>query len=129
MKHVAEWLQATVQPADMRRSPKSIFPCGICNKKYSQPQGVIRHQREVHEGKRLCPNCDDFTWSRPYQLTKHFKEQHPHSNLDPILCDVTRRRREDSMNKKRLRQQQASPAIECDRRSHGKPYRNPYRVH
>jgi hypothetical protein len=121
MKHAAEPLQATVQPADMRRSPKSIFSCDMCNKKYSQPQGVIRHRREVHEEKRLCPNCDDFTWSRPYQLAKHFKEQHPHSKLDAILCDVTRRRREDSMNKKRLRQQQASPAIECDRRSHGKP--------
>ena len=43
-------------------------------------------------------------------------------DLGATLYEATRRRREATMNKKYLRQQQAPPpAIERDRRSHGKP--------
>jgi hypothetical protein len=49
-------------------------------------------------------------------------EQHPGINLDETLCEATRCRREATMNRKPLRQQQASPpAIECNLRSHGEP--------
>jgi hypothetical protein len=97
------------------------FPCDKCAKKYTKLQGVTRHQREAHEIS-LCPICNDFRWKRRHQLTKHLKEQHPDINLDATLCEVTSCRREATMNKKHLQQQQASPpATECDQRSHGEP--------
>jgi hypothetical protein len=99
----------------MHGTPKSLFSCDKCNKQYAQPQGVTRHQREVHEI-NLCPICNDFRWGRRYQLQKHLRERHPAINLDETLCEATRCRREAAMNKKHSRQQQASsPAIE----SHG----------
>lgn len=117
-KRAAVPLQVTVQPAEMHRTPKGIFPCFLCDKQYTQPQGVLRHQREQHGKKSLCPNCNDFRWNRRYQLAKHLKERHPGIDLDATLDNVTKCRREAAMNKKHLRQQQASPA-ECDRMSHG----------
>jgi Zinc finger, C2H2 type len=119
-KHAAVPSQTTLQPADMHGTPKSLFPCDKCDKQYTQPQGVTRHQREAHEVS-LCPICNDFRWSRRYQLTEHLKVRHPDINLDATLYEVTSCRREATMNKKHLQQQQASPAIECDRRSHGEP--------
>lgn len=117
-KHATVPSQATIQPTDIHGTPKRLFPCDKCNKQYAQPQGVTRHQREAHEI-TLCMICNDFKWSRRYQLAKHLKERHPGINLDATLCEVTSCRREATMNKKQLRQQQAPPAIECDRRSHG----------
>jgi hypothetical protein len=120
-KHTVVPSQATVQPADMHGTPKSLFSCDKCNKQYAQPQGVTRHQREVHEI-NLCPICNDFRWGRRYQLEKHLRERHPGINLDETLCKATRCRREAAMNKKYSRQQQASPpAIECGLRSPGEP--------
>lgn len=112
--------RATVQPADMHRGPKGIYPCDTCGKKYTQQQGVTRHQRDEHR-KSLCPICNRFIWSRRYQLTKHLKQQHPDIILDKTLRDVTRYRREAAMNKRRLQKRQASPAVECDRRRHSDP--------
>ena len=103
--------QATVKPADMHGIPKSLFSCDKCDKQYAQSHGVIRHQREAHEI-NLCLICKDFKWGRRYQLKKHLKERHPSVNLYETLCEATRcRHRESTMNKKSLRQQQASPAI------------------
>jgi hypothetical protein len=119
-KRAAVPSQATVQPADVQGTSKSLFPCDKCNKQYSQPQGVTRHQREAHEITSLCPICNNFRWSRRYQLTKHLKGQHPDINLDTTLFEATRCRREATKKENHLRQQQASPpAIERDRRSHG----------
>ena len=121
-KHAAVSLQATVPPTDVHGTPKSLFPCGKCDKQYAQPQGVARHQREAHGKKSLCPNCNDFRWSRRHELTKHLKEQHPDVNLDATLCKATRYRREAAMNKKYLRRQQISPpSIVYTRRSHDNP--------
>lgn len=124
-KHSAVPLQTTVQPVDMpdavTGAPKTLHPCNKCDKQYAQPQGLTRHEREAHEIS-WCLICDDFRWSRRYQLTKHLKEQHPDVDIGATLYEATRRRREATMNKKYLRQQQASPpAIERNRRSHGKP--------
>ena len=114
--------RATVQPADMHRSSKGIYPCDICGKKYAQRRGVTRHQRDKHR-KSLCPisSCKDFIWSRRYHLTKHLREQHPNIDLDAALSKVTRHRRDAAMNKSHLQQRQASPDVECDRRRHGGP--------
>jgi hypothetical protein len=120
-KHAGVPSQATVQPADIQGTSKSLFPCDKCNKQYTQPQGVTRHQREAHKIS-LCPICNNFRWSRPYQLTKDIKGQHPDINLDATLFEATRCRRKATKKKRHLRQQQASPpAIERDRRSHGEP--------
>jgi hypothetical protein len=111
----------TVRPGDMHKKLKRIFPCDECDKKYTQRQGVTRHQRESHGKKNLCPNCNDFRWNRRYQLTKHLKDQHPGIDLKVTLYEATRCRREATMNRRHLRQQQASPTVECDRRSYGEP--------
>jgi hypothetical protein len=111
----------TVRPADMHENPKRIFPCDECDNHYTQRQGVTRHQREAHGKKNLCPNCNDFTWIRRYQLTKHLKEKHPGIDLNETLNEVTRWRRQTTKNRKHLRQQQAPPTTECDRKSHNEP--------
>ena len=126
MKQAAVPSQATVQPANVHKTPKSLFPCDKCDKQYAQPQGVTRHQRKSHGEKSACPNCNDFRWSRRHQLTKHLKEQHPDINLDATLYEATRCRREATMNNKHLRQQQASPpAIVRGGGSHGEPLPRP----
>jgi hypothetical protein len=102
----------------MQGTSKSLFSCNKCDKQYTQPQGVTRHQREAHEIS-LCPICNNFRWSRRYQLTKHLKGKHPDINLDATLFKATRCRRKATKKKRRPQQQQASPpAIERDRRSH-----------
>ena len=112
----------TVRPADMHIRAERIYSCNECERKYTQRQGVTRHQREAHGKKNLCPmGCNDFRWIRRYHLEKHLKEQHLGIDLEPILLEATRRCREATLNRKHLRQQQASHTIECDRKSHGKP--------
>lgn len=119
-KHSTIPSQVTVRLVDMHGAPKSLFPCDKCDKKYTQPQGVTRHQRERHEI-NLCPICNNFRWGRRYQLMKHLEKRHPGIDVDATLEGAGRCRRGATMNK-RLQQQQASPpAFECDQRSHGEP--------
>jgi hypothetical protein len=119
--------QTTVQHGGKDETQKCElkYSCDECDQKYVQPQGVKRHQREKHGEKSFCPNCNDFRWNRPYQLKKHLKEKHPEIDLEATLGNVTKCRREASMNKKHSWQQQASPTIECDRSGHGEPPRSP----
>ena len=83
--------------------------CNICGKDYKQGQGVARHQRDEHEIS-LCLICNDFRWSRPYQLAKHLKKQHPGIHLSPAQrAEITRCRRKDTIRKTHLQKLQASP--------------------
>lgn len=92
------------------RTSQERLRCNICGRDYKHPQSVVRHQRDEHEI-ILCPICNNFKWSRPYQLKKHFKEQHPDTHLSPAQrAYITKCRRRDTMIKNCLqRQQQTSP--------------------
>ncbi|KAI0296865.1 hypothetical protein BC826DRAFT_188278 [Russula brevipes] len=60
----------------IRRTPKR-YSCNICGKRYAQPQGVRRHQRETHRA-NLCMYCCAFKWGRPYRYKAHLEKEHPH---------------------------------------------------
>ncbi|KAI0255254.1 hypothetical protein BJV78DRAFT_1279449 [Lactifluus subvellereus] len=68
------------------------YSCKDCGKEYTQPQGLSRHRREMHE-RRPCIYCLDFKWGRRYMLRKHIKEQHPELNTDAALNEATGTRR------------------------------------
>ena len=91
-------------------SPKR-FPCNICGLDFAQTQGVTRHQRRAHQPSSLCWICNEFRWSRPYQLTDHLKSQHPDIHLPPsLLTAVTKRRRRATLTRSRfVRRQQTLP--------------------
>ena len=76
-------LQSCRRPSGLRGGLKGPYSCNICGKRYSQPQGVRRHQREMH-GARLCNYCHDFEWGRPYRLREHLQKWHP--DVDPIAA-------------------------------------------
>lgn len=75
-----------------RRAPMGRYPCNVCGKRYLQPQGLKRHQREAH-GASLCIYCRDFRWGRPYLLRGHLKKRHPDVNIDAALAEATRTHR------------------------------------
>jgi len=74
------------------RTPMGRYSCNLCGKRFSQPQGIKRHQRETHEA-RLCMYCRDFRWGRPYLLRGHLKKRHPDVNIDAALEEAMRMRR------------------------------------
>ena len=76
----------------IRRAPMGRYSCNLCGKRYTQPQGIKRHQRETHEAS-LCMYCRDFKWGRPYLLRGHLKKRHPDVNIDTALEEATRTRR------------------------------------
>jgi hypothetical protein len=63
-----------------RQASKRRYSCNICGKEYAQPQGVTRHQREMHKA-RLCIYCREFRWGRLYLFREHLARQHP--DVDP----------------------------------------------
>ena len=119
-KHAAAPPQVTVRLVDMHGTPKTLFPCDKCNKKYTQPQGVTRHHRERHEI-NLCPICNDFRWGRRYQLIKHIEKRHPGIDIDATLEGAAMFRRGATMDKKLQQKQASPPAFEFDQRSHDEP--------
>lgn len=76
-----------------RRAPMGRYSCNVCGNRYSQLQGIKRHQREAHEASQ-CMYCRDFRWGRPYLLRGHLKKRHPEVNIDAALEEAmgTRRR-------------------------------------
>ena len=69
------------------------YSCQDCGKGYTQPQGLTRHRREMHE-RRSCIYCLDFEWGRRYRLRKHLETQHPELNTDAALDEATGTRRD-----------------------------------
>jgi len=86
--------QSSRPPADIttRLAPMGRYSCNVCGKRFSQPQGTKRHQRETH-GASPCMYCGDFKWGRPYLLRDHLKKRHPDVNIDAALEEATRTRR------------------------------------
>lgn len=74
------------------RAPMGRYPCNLCGKRYFQPQGLKRHQRESHGASR-CMYCRGFKWGRPYLLRDHLKKRHPEVNIDAALEEATRTHR------------------------------------
>ena len=101
------------KPNGKRKFPtiQQRYSCNICGLDFAQTQGVTRHQRKAHQRGSLCRICNDFRWSRPYQLTNHLKSQHPDIHLPPaLLTEVTKRRRRATLTRSHhIRRQQASP--------------------
>jgi hypothetical protein len=75
-----------------RRVPMGRYSCNLCGNRYSQPQGIKRHQREAHEASQ-CMYCRDFRWGRPYLLRGHLKKRHPEVNTDAALEEAMGMRR------------------------------------
>ncbi|KAI0255249.1 hypothetical protein BJV78DRAFT_754161 [Lactifluus subvellereus] len=78
-------------PASSGRSPSArealerSYSCEKCDKEFTQPQGLNRHRREIHEPK-TCTFCGAFKWGRRYLLKEHLKKKHPELNTDSALA-------------------------------------------
>ena len=70
-----------------RQALKGSYPCGKCDKEFSQPQGLSRHRREIHEP-RVCNICGAFKWGRRYLLREHLKKMHPEYDTDLALDEA-----------------------------------------
>lgn len=109
--------QSCRRPNGIRGGLKGTYSCSICGKRYSQPQGVRRHQREMHEA-RLCIYCGDFEWGRPYRFREHLQKWHPDVDPDAALEEATGTRHKETMTMRHLPQEQVSSLpLECDQRS------------
>lgn len=73
-------------PNAPRRTPQNYW-CETCGTGFTQRQVLLRHRKDVHDLRQLCPHCGDFKWSpgRKYTLRKHFKEEHPGVALPEFL--------------------------------------------
>jgi hypothetical protein len=89
---------------------KCPYSCDICGKRYSQPQGVGRHRREVHEA-RPCVYCHDYEWGRPYLYRRHMQRRHPDIGPDPTLQQTTGTRHNATMDTQLRRPTSTPPAI------------------
>jgi len=109
--------QSCRRPNGIRGGLKGTYSCNICGKKYSQPQGVRRHQREMHEA-RLCIYCRDFEWGRPYRLREHLQKWHPDVDPGAALEEATGTRHKETMTMTHLPQERVSSlTLEYDQRS------------
>ena len=71
-----------------RTAPDRPYSCKACGKRYAQPQGVRRHQRETHKA-RLCKYCLTFEWGRPYRYRQHLIKRHRDVDADAALGEAT----------------------------------------
>jgi len=109
--------QSCRRPNGIRGGLKGTYSCSICGKRYSQPQGVRRHQREMHEA-RLCIYCRDFEWGRPYRFREHLQKWHPDVDPDAALEEATGTRHKETMTMRHLpRERVSSLTLEYDQRS------------
>jgi hypothetical protein len=97
----------------MRKALKRPFSCDTCGERFTQPQGVTRHNREKHNPSLLCMYCDD-EWSRPYQYRDHLKKHHPEVDCDHVLGKPAGCRRKSTIIGRDF------PATRPDRRSQAK---------
>ena len=71
---------------------QGIYSCKIYRptRTYPQPQGLRRHQREMHQPPELCLYCD-YQWpgSRAYMYRNHLKEHHPDVDPNEVLRQRT----------------------------------------
>jgi hypothetical protein len=87
--------RATTSPRSLRKQtvvqgpPRRRYLCNICGNDYAQPQGVTRHQREMH-GASLCMYCHEFKWGRLYLLRDHLEIQHPDVDPDAVVEVIKR---------------------------------------
>ena len=89
-------------------APKGPYSCGLCGKRYVQPQGVRRHYRAKHDPSS-CLYCD-FKWSRPYQYRAHIKKKH-HDVISDLAPDVAKWARHRVANTAICMQQQPSSEL------------------
>ena len=101
-------LRSLRQPAGTHGVPRGRYPCNICGKRYSQPQGVTRHHREKHEV-RLCVHCEVYEWARPYRLRQHIEKRHPGVDPEAALEEATGTRRKATMITRYLPQERVFP--------------------
>ncbi|KAF8260089.1 hypothetical protein EI94DRAFT_937325 [Lactarius quietus] len=68
------------------RTPKKHW-CKACDTGFTQRQGLLRHCKNLHGLRQLCPCCRKFEWplGRKYVLRKHFEEKHPEVALPEFL--------------------------------------------
>ena len=107
----------------MREVLKRSYSCGICGKKYSQPQGLSRHHQEEHEP-HSCLYCG-YKWSRPYQYRIHLEKWHLDVNADNILGKPAGSRRKSTIIGRNLPQHVFPPAFEPDPQSQAESLRRP----
>ncbi|KAI0255245.1 hypothetical protein BJV78DRAFT_753900 [Lactifluus subvellereus] len=100
-------LSLSHSPASSDRAPstrqalKGSYSCEKCDKEFSQPQGLSRHRREIHEPK-MCTLCG-FKWGRRYLLRKHLEKKHPELNTDSALDGAATGYRGPSRGHRRLK--------------------------
>lgn len=91
---------------------KRRYKCKKCGQGFAQPQGVPRHDREVHNRSRCpSPHCgSSFTWGRRSELKEHLRGQHPDIHLQSALKRATNQRRRETIEKTKHEEgQQALP--------------------
>jgi hypothetical protein len=110
--------RASRRQASPRVTPKRQYSCNICKKIYSQPQGVLRHQRETHKA-NLCTHCHSFEWGRPYRLKQHLKRWHPEVvDIDAAIREAVEMRGKATKDSECLSRQRISvspPTTQQDR--------------
>ena len=59
--------------------PVQKYRCSSCGRRFTQPQVLGRHVKDMHETKESCSHCVSFTFSRgrPYVYRKHLAREHP----------------------------------------------------
>jgi len=76
------------RPTGARGARNGPYLCDVCDKPYTQRQGVGRHRRETHDA-RSCNHCDTFKWGRPYLYKKHLQKEHSDVDLNATLDEIT----------------------------------------
>ena len=125
VKSAAASFQLAGRPAVKNEAPERPYFCDICDKHYSQPQGVLRHRREAHSTLYSCFRCN-FKWSRPYQYRSHLEKWHPDVDANNVLGKSAGSRCRSAIIIRR-HPHLPDPVTEPDRRSRAKPQRRPMR--
>ena len=118
--------QLARRPAGKRKAPERPYFCDICDKHYSQSQGVSRHCREAHNLPYSCLHCN-YKWSRPYQYRIHLEMWHPDVDADHVLGKPAGSRCRSAAITTRRDPHLPAPVTDPDRRNRIKPQRRPMR--
>ena len=112
-------------PPSTHGAPRHRYFCDLCDKGYSQRQGLTRHQREVHKP-NLCRHCGTFEWGRLYLFKEHLERCHPHVDLNTELQKAQMNSRKAMMTTKyQPRGRVSSLALACDGRGGTETQLNP----
>jgi hypothetical protein len=117
--------QLARRPAVKPEASERPYFCDICDKHYSQPQGVSRHRREAHNTPYSCFLCN-FKWRRPYQYRIHLEKWHPDVDANNVLGKSAGSRCRSAILIRRHLHLPA-PVTEPDRRNKARPQRRPMR--